>query len=241
LHPAITLDQLADRQALLHAFDGMRQDVEETRGLDAMTAKALEIISSPRTCEAFDLSREPEPVKRKYGDPNNPLEMNVLLARRLVEAGVSVVTLTLQSRKSNGSVWDTHGKNFQRLKDLLPPLDRSVSALLTDIYERGLDQQVAVVLWGEMGRTPRINKDAGRDHWPQVGFVLLAGGGLKMGQVVGATDARGERATSLPYHPQNVLATLYQVLGIDPATTIPDHAGRPQYLLEDRRTIRELL
>ncbi|NQV24311.1 MAG: DUF1501 domain-containing protein [Rhodopirellula sp.] len=111
----------------------------------------------------------------------------------------------------------------------------------TDLHERGLDQDVAVVVCGEMGRTPRINATAGRDHWPQAGFALFAGGGFRTGQVIGATDARGERPVGRPYTPQNILATLYHALGIDPTTTFPDYSGRPRYILDDRRTIAELI
>src|SRR5262249_10260241 len=133
---------------------------------------------------------------------------------------------------------------FECLRLVLPQLDQSIYALVTDLHERGLDRDVAVVVWGEMGRTPRVGTQrgtvGGRDHWPQSGFALMAGGGLQMGQVVGATDPRGERPSGMPYTPQNVLATLYHVLGIDPVTTLPDHSGRPIYLLDEREKIAEL-
>src|SRR3954469_821738 len=140
--------------------------------------------------------------------------------------------------------WDHHTKLFPRLRMLLQ-LDQAIYGLVTDLHERGLAQDVAVVVWGEMGRTPRVGTQrgttGGRDHWPQAGFALLAGGGLQMGQVIGATDARGENPKGRPYTPQNVLATLYHVLGIDPATTLPDHQGRPVYLLDDRDKVEELV
>jgi uncharacterized protein (DUF1501 family) len=124
---------------------------------------------------------------------------------------------------------------------MLPPFDQGLSALITDLYDRGLDRDVAVVVWGEYGRTPRVNANAGRDHWPQAMFALVAGGGFKMGQVIGATNARAERPVGSSYIPQNLLATLYkEVFDIDPATTLPDHTGRPVYLLDERETIREL-
>src|SRR5262249_8188053 len=129
---------------------------------------------------------------------------------------------------------------FDQLGELLPWLDRSLYALLTDLHDRGLEKDVVVVVWGEMGRNPRVNQYAGRDHWPQAGFALVAGGGLRMGQVIGGHDARGERPTGKPYTPQNVLATLYHVLGIDPARTLPDGQGRPRHLLDDREKINEL-
>ena len=138
------------------------------------------------------------------------------MARRLVEAGVSVVTLKVGD-------WDTHEKNFSDMREQLPQLDQGFHALVTDLYERGLDKDVAVVLWGEFGRAPRISRGDGRDHWPEAGAAVLAGGGFKVGQVIGETDAHGGRSKGNPYTPGNVLANLYRHLGIDPATTIPDH------------------
>jgi uncharacterized protein (DUF1501 family) len=141
--------------------------------------------------------------------------------------------------------WDHHDHIFRCLRAVLPQLDQALYALVTDLHDRGLAKDVAVVVWGEMGRTPRVGTQrgttAGRDHWPQAGFALLAGGGLSMGQVIGATDARGEAPKGGAYTPQNVLATLYHVLGIDPATTLPDHQGRPVYLLDDRERVAELV
>jgi uncharacterized protein (DUF1501 family) len=139
--------------------------------------------------------------------------------------------------------WDTHRYNFTTLRQLLPPLDQALSALVLDLEERGLLQDVAVLMGGEFGRTPRIGDVTpdGRSHWPEAGFLWVAGGGLKTGQVIGATDARGERVVGHPIRMQNVLATLYRVLGIDPATTFPDYNGRPQYVLEDRRPVTALL
>jgi uncharacterized protein (DUF1501 family) len=148
------------------------------------------------------------------------------------------------------SAWDTHKKNFPSLRALLPAYDRAVFTLITDLHDRGLAERVAVVLWGEFGRTPRIGTEArtlgamydgGRDHWWEAGFAVFAGGGLRTGQVVGETDGRAERARGRPYTPQNVLATLYHVLGIDPDMTFPDYQGRPVPLLDDREPIRELL
>jgi len=137
--------------------------------------------------------------------------------------------------------WETHGNNFGTLRQLLPVLDRGIFALVSDLHQRGLDQDVAVVVWGEYGRTPRVNNNAGRDHWPQAMFALVAGGGFRMGQVIGATNARAEHPVGGAYVPQNLLATLYQeVFAIDPATTLPDHMGRPIHLLNERETIREL-
>jgi hypothetical protein len=243
----VSLDRLSDRRELLRSFDRMRRDVDDSRGslagLDAFTEQALAMVMTNKARDAFDISREPESVRAKYGKGKEYLQ-----ARRLVEAGVPMVTITPQNHgvpaKCNGQ-WDHHDHIFTCLRAVLPQYDQSVHALLTDLAERGLDKDVAVVIWGEMGRTPRVGTQrgtvAGRDHWPQAGFALLAGGGLKTGQVVGATDRRGEEPIGQPYTPQNVLATLYHVLSIDPATTLPDYSGRPIYLLDDRKRIEELV
>jgi uncharacterized protein (DUF1501 family) len=252
----MTAGRLADRTDLLRRFDAVRRDVHErqdTDGLDPFTARALEMVTTSRTREAFDLDREAPQVRDRYGRLAGSQQF--LLARRLVEAGVRVVTLCGgweqggdAGAASNLSNWDTHDENFPRLRRQLPHLDRALAALITDLAERGLAEDVAVVVCGEMGRAPRVGvpnpgsqaSATGRDHWP-TGFALLAGGGLRMGQVVGATDRRGERATSRPYTPQNLLATMYHVLGIDTGQTFRDHFGRPQYLLDDGAPISELV
>lgn len=234
LSDGMTLERLGDRRQLLSTFDAMRRNLEYSAGtlagMDRFQAQAMEIVTSPRVRDAFDISREPETIRRTYG----PLS-RFLQARRLVEAGVSVVTVLAPG------YWDTHGNNFGTLRQLLPMLDRGIYALVTDLHQRGLDQDVAVVVWGEYGRTPRINASAGRDHWPQSMFALVAGGGFRMGQVIGATTSRAERPIGPGYVPQNLLATLYrEVFGIDPATTLNDHTGRPVYLVEEREGIGEL-
>jgi len=243
----MSLDRLADRKTLLRTFDGLRRDLDDARGsvagMDAFTTQALEMITSNRARDAFDVSKEPEVVRVKYGAATEFLQ-----ARRLVEAGVPVVSLTPRNRKPgpmcNGE-WDHHDHIFRCLKTVLPQYDQSIYALVTDLHDRGLDRDVVVVVWGEMGRTPRVGTQrgttGGRDHWPQSGFALMACGGLQMGQVVGATDARGENPRGRPYTPQNVLATLYHVLGIDPGSTLPDHQGRPVHLLDDGEKVKELI
>jgi uncharacterized protein (DUF1501 family) len=243
----MTLDRLGDRRELLRSFDTLRRDLDDARGsmsgIDAFTAQALEMITTNKAHDAFDVTKEPEAVRAKYGKGTEYLQ-----ARRLVEAGVPVVTLTPQNHnvpsKCNGQ-WDHHDHIFECLRVVLPQLDQSLYALLTDLHDRGLEKDVVVVVWGEMGRTPRVGTQrgtvGGRDHWPQAGFALMAGGGLQTGQVVGATNPRGEAPKGQPYTPQNVLATIYHVLGIDPATTLPDHQGRPIYLLDDRRKVEELV
>jgi uncharacterized protein (DUF1501 family) len=247
LADGLTLARLSDRRQLLHTFDTMRRNLDDARGslagMDAFTAQALEMVTTNRARDAFDLTREPAHVRDRYGHGTE-----YLLARRLVEAGVPVVTLTPRNHRPgpmcNGE-WDHHDHVFRCLRTAVPQLDRSIHALVTDLHLRGLADDVAVVVWGEMGRTPRVGTQrgttGGRDHWPQAGFALMAGGGLRMGQVIGATDARGENPRGGAYTPQNVLATLYRVLGIDPSATLPDHQGRPIYLLDDRRPVAELV
>jgi len=238
-----TNDRIAERQDLLRSFDTLRRDLDRSGALataDACTARALDMLTRPQVRTAFDLTQEPAAAHAKYGKIDNTGESGsidpkkLLLARRLVEAGVPVVTLQVGG-------WDTHSKNFDYMRRWLPVLDRAIHALTTDLHERGLDKQVAVVMWGEMGRTPRINAGGGRDHWADSGFAFFTGGaGLQMGQAIGETDARGERAKGKRYTVQNVLASIYRVLGIDPATTIPDHTGRPQYLLNECESVAEL-
>jgi hypothetical protein len=242
----IPYDRVHERRNLLGAFDGLRRELDDATGrlagMDAFTAQAMEMVVSNCARDAFDLSRESQHIRDLYGRGTE-----FLLARRLVEAGVPVVTLTPRNhgvaQMCNGE-WDHHDHIFPCLRGVVPQFDQSIYALVTDLHQRGLADDVGVVVWGEMGRTPRVGTQrgtvAGRDHWPQSGFALLAGGGLEMGQVIGATDPRGENPRGRPYTPQNVLATLYHVLGIDPATTLPDHQGRPVYLLDDRERVREL-
>ena len=231
----MTFDRLTRRKTLLGSFDKINRAVERTTGtfagMDAFTAQALDIISSSRARDAFDVSKEPGKVREQYGSHSRFLQ-----ARRLVEAGVSVVTVLAPG------YWDTHANNFSSLRQMLPEFDKGIHALVTDLHERGLDKDVTVVVWGEYGRTPKINGNAGRDHWPQASFALVAGGGFKMGQVIGATTSRAEQPLGGSYIPQNLLATLYrEVFGIDPAATLPDHSGRPIALVEERDFIKELL
>jgi uncharacterized protein (DUF1501 family) len=249
----VTADRLADRSALLREFDSLNRARDyrgELGGMDAFAAQAMEIITSTKTRDAFDVTREPLAVREMYG--TNPASTHFLRARRLVEAGVKVVTLcggwmSNGQSPANLSNWDTHEDNFPRVRNQLPYLDRTLSALLNDLHQRGLDKDVVVVACGEMGRSPRVGvpnpgsnaSSTGRDHWP-TGFCLISGGGLKMGQVVGETDRLGAQPKGRPITVQQVLGTLYDVLGIDPAMTFPDHLGRPQYLLDDREKITEL-
>jgi hypothetical protein len=236
LSKGVTLDRLADRRALLGGFDNLRRDVESAEGtfagMDEFTTQAFEILSSASVRDAFDVAKEPAKVRQRYGT----VLSRFLQARRLVEAGVSVVNVLAPG------YWDTHSNNFTTMRKLLPLLDKGIYTLITDLHERGLDKDVTVVVWGEYGRTPKVNKNAGRDHWPQATFALVAGGGFKMGQCIGATTARGERPVGEGYIPQNLLATLYQeVFGINPAATLRDHRGRPINLVDKQDPIKELI
>lgn len=232
LAKSVSVDRLRDRGRLLHEFDTLNREVDHRGamlGLDAHTQQALRMIASPAVRKAFDVSRESPETHARYGKYCE----NFLIARRVVEAGVPVVTLKVGD-------WDTHEKNFRDMRDQLPQLDQGFHALITDLHDRGLQNDVAVVMWGEFGRAPRISRGDGRDHWPEAGAAVIAGGGFQVGQVIGETDSHGGQSKGRPYTPSNVLATLYHHLGIDPATTILDHNRRPMHVLDDREVVREL-
>ncbi len=228
----IDAPRLDGRKELLTQLDTIRREVDSRSfaGIDEHTARSFRMIASPKVREAFDLKQEGDAQRKRYGKYSE----NLLMARRLVEAGISVVTLKLGD-------YDTHEKNFIDLRDQLPQLDQGIAALVEDLYDRGLEKDVAVVVWGEFGRAPHISRGDGRDHWPEAGAALLAGGAFQMGQAIGETDPHGGRSKVKPYTPANVLATLYRHLGIDPATTILDFSKRPMHLLDDRAVVRELL
>ncbi|MFO0429588.1 MAG: DUF1501 domain-containing protein [Planctomyces sp.] len=244
----ITLDRLRDRKTLLTSLDDFRREAEastQMRGLDSFKSRAFDVLTSSGLVEALDIEREDPALRDRYGrgssspafgEDAGPHWMDqFLVARRLVEAGVRCVTLSFGS-------WDRHGANFERLPEQLSKLDQGITALVQDLHDRGLDQDVSVVAWGEFGRTPRINPGGGRDHWPQASCALLAGGGMRMGQVIGSTNRLGEVPQDRPIHYQEVFATLYRQLGIDVATaTITDQAGRPTFLLDHRDVVRELI
>ncbi len=237
--------RLQGRSGLLHSFDALRRDLDAGsagRGIDAYHARAMEIVTSGKVRDAFDVDQEPAPVRARYGE--GPFSFGIhpgrmlLQARRLVEAGVSVVTACFTT-----GGWDTHRDNFSTLRKMVPPVDHALHALVTDLDERGMLDDVLIVMGGEFGRTPRIGDVTpdGRSHWPEAGFLWLAGGGVQTGQVIGASDARGERAVGAPITMQNVFATLYPLLGIDPNQTLRDHNGRPQYVLENREPVPGLV
>jgi hypothetical protein len=242
----LTLDRLTDRRHLLAQFDQFRRDLDASGmmdGMDAFNQQAFGILTSSKLLEALDVEKEDLKIRERYGkgDPKNrddgapKLMEHMLTARRLVEAGARCVTLAF-------SRWDHHGDNFGALRQDLPLFDQGVSALLTDLRERGLEKDVSVVVWGEFGRTPTINKDGGRDHWPRVSFAMLAGGTMRHGQVIGATDRLGGEASERPVQFGEVFATLYHSLGIDVnKVTVPDLTGRPQFLVDNGlQPMREL-
>lgn len=250
----VTMERLADRRALLSGFDASRRALIESsetmRGADRFTQQALNILTSSRVTEALDLEREdgrlrdrygrgsPEPAG--YGDAGPLLNDYFLAARRLVEAGVRVVTLAYGRWDWHGQ---PHGTNFENARHHFPVFDLGLSTLFDDLRERGMDRDVSVVVWGEFGRTPRINPNGGRDHWPNVACALLAGGGMRTGQVIGSTNRLAEAARDRPVSFQEVFATLYHNLGIDiHRATVTDHSGRPHYLVESGvEPMRELV
>jgi hypothetical protein len=242
----ISRERLDDRQRLLSSFDRLRRDIDNSgmmEGVDAFTQQALGVLTGSKLLEALDISREDPRVRERYGD-GKPYKYQydgsptaneqLLVARRLVEAGARCVTLSYGR-------WDSHGDNFALVRDHGTKLDQCFSALIEDLEERGMLDDVTVIAWGEFGRTPQINSSAGRDHWPNVSCAIMAGGGMRVGQAIGATNRLGEFAQNRPVHFQEVIATLYHNLGIDPnSTPLVDQAGRPQRLV-DSGVISELV
>jgi hypothetical protein len=240
----ITTDRLADRAGLLTSMDRLRRDLDASghvSAMDSFTQQAMGILTSSKLAHALDVSKEDPRLIARYGsgDPTKFMDgngaprvpQNFLVARRLVEAGARVVTV-------NYSKWDWHGGAnndiFKREREDFPVFDKGISALVEDLHQRGLDKDVTVLVWGEFGRTPKINPQGGRDHWPRVAMALLAGGGMRHGQVIGSTDRLGGEADSRPVTFSEVFATLYHNLGIDAAnTTFTDSKGRPHYLVDD--------
>ena len=239
----ISVESLRNRKQLLNEIDRLKREAEVSGalvGLESQYQAAFGILTSSKLVDALDLEQEDPRVRDMYGrgatenagygDAGPLMNDYLLAARRLVEAGARVVTLAYGR-------WDWHGRphgtNFENARDHLPILDQGLSALLDDLKDKGLDKDVTVIVWGEFGRTPVINKNGGRDHWPQVACAMLAGGGLRTGQVIGSTNRLGEHPKERPVHFQEVFATLYRSLGIDVARTmLPDVSGRPQYLVD---------
>jgi len=226
--------RVGDRKNLLTTFDTIRRDIDATgtmKGMDSFNTRAFEMVASGTVRKALDLTREEPRTRDRYQGAEV-----FLTARRLIEAGVGCVTLAIGG-------WDTHGANFKTLKAQLPVVDRGVANLVQDLHDRGMDKDVVTVMWGEFGRTPRINNNdgGGRDHWAPAMSALVAGGGLKMGQAIGSTNSRGETPKDRKYTASQLLATLYQAIGIDPSMTFSNGSGRPMYILDDREPISELL
>jgi len=228
----VTIDRLDDRKNLLANFDDTRREIDASGtmvGMDSYTEKAIEMVTAGVVRNALDIKKEDPKVQERYKGVEQ-----FLTARRLVEAGVGCVTLSIGG-------WDTHGKNFESLKKQLPQVDRGIANLISDLHERGMGDDVITVMWGEFGRTPKVNMNAGRDHWSPVMGAMIAGGGLKMGQAVGASTAKGERPKDRPITVPQLLSTIYRQLGIDPAMTFPNGSGRPMYVLDDREIVKELV
>lgn len=263
----VSLDQriaerLDDRVRLLRGFDQLRREVDQSGMMDAMDRSAqtaLSLLTSTAARNAFDLSQEPDAVRHRYG--RHAWGQRALLARRLVEAGCSFVTMVMENPYVSGVPWlkqgvynwDSHAVNchlFDDAKVRLPIYDRAVTALIEDLYARGLDRKVLLIVTGEFGRTPRITvqkgtqtgvDQPGRDHWPQAMSILVAGGGLRTGHVVGSTNSKGEHPQDRPLTPNDLWATVYRHLGINPEWTFPDHSGRPMPILPFGEPIAELV
>jgi hypothetical protein len=250
LSEGLTAQRLQDRSQLLGGLDRIRREIDNSGMMDALdrfTQQAASILTSGQFANALDLSKEDprtldaytadaDKITGRHTTSDEPVAtQKLLLARRLVEAGVRCVSVSF-------SDFDTHSSNFVRMRQMLPIVDHGLHALVTDLDQRGMLDDVTIVVWGEFGRTPKINANAGRDHWPRVGMAMLAGGGMRTGQVIGSTDRTAGSALTRPVHYQDVMATLYRNLGIDSSkTTIIDPTGRPQYLLDQGQPIQELV
>jgi hypothetical protein len=237
LPAGFSLKDLEDRNRLLETLDRTFASLDHSPtaldGLDAYHRQALEILRSDRTMKAFDLSHEPPAIRDRYG--LNPFGQGALAARRLVEAGVRYVTLTIGG-------WDTHAKNFETLSNrLLPQLDQTLSMLIEDLYDRGMIEKTIVYCAGEFGRTPKINKNAGRDHWARSMAVVLAGGGFKRGCVHGSTDLQGVAPVSEPCTPDDISATIFHGLGIDPHQELTTPTGRPITLFREGNVLEKII
>lgn len=243
----VSIERLRDRRALLSSFDQFRREVDQSgmmEGLDTFNEQAFGVLTSSALADALDLSKEDPKLVDRYGKGTESLQADgcwkrldqFLMARRLVEAGARCVTVGF-------SRWDWHSDNFGRGRQDFPLLDQGLSALVQDLHDRGLDKDVSVVVWGEFGRTPKINDKGGRDHWPRVSSAVLACGGMNHGQSIGATDRLGGEASERPVEYQEVFSTLYHNMGIDAQnTTVEDLTGRPMYLVDPEHSpMKELV
>jgi hypothetical protein len=237
LPQGFSLEELEKREKLLQGFDKGLSDLDKSTdlvdGLDTFHRQALEILRSDKTKKAFDLAKEPQALRDSY--TNAPFGLGLLASRRLVEAGVRFVSISVGG-------WDTHGQNFQTLKTRnLPALDQPLATLINDLDERGLLETTIVMVAGEFGRTPKINKNAGRDHWARSMAVVLAGGGIKRGYVHGTTDREGMAPATLACTPDDIGSTIFHCLGVDPHTELQTHTGRPVQLFREGKVIDKLL
>jgi len=240
----LEVERFKNRKDLLNGFANLNKTIDQAVNVDTFTEEAFGVLTSSSLVDALDLSKEDPKIREMYGD-GKPFKFqydgaptvneHVLMARRLVEAGARSVTLSYGR-------WDSHGSNFDLVRDHGAKLDQCVSALVRDLDQRGMLDDTLVVVWGEFGRTPKINPKGGRDHWPQVSSALLAGGGFNHGQIIGSTNRLGEVPETRPVHIQEICATMYRGLGIDTmSTTLLDNTGRPQYLLDHREPLKELI
>ena len=240
LNGQVNLNRLDDRKGLLTGLDRLRRDVDShgmLNAIDSFTERAVGIVTSGELAKSLDLRNEDPRLLARYGVGNDMGFGNerFVLARRLIQAGVRCVSLSVGG-------WDTHGDNFNQMRRQLPPLDQALTGLIEDLDAHGLLDQTIIMMSGEFGRTPRVNGGAGRDHWSRASFFFLAGGGLRHGQMIGATNRNGEEPIERPVHLQNVFHTVYHQLGIDAnSVTLTDPNGRPQYLVDDRKLITELI
>lgn len=244
--------RLDDRLSVLKGLDRLRRDVDASKQItagDRFQQRAIEMLSSTATRDAFDLAREPSQTRDRYG--RNTAGQGALLARRLVEAGCSMVTLDWGNVSRKYGTWDDHGDGhhiFKAMRDRLPKFDRALTALIEDLYQRGLNKRVLLVVTGEFGRTPKVNMGRaakpiwpGRDHWPAAMSVMVSGGGMRMGQVIGSTNSKGEHPLERPLSPNDLLATIYRFLGIKPEASFANQRGRPMPILPYGKVIHELM
>ena len=238
LHQQVSLSRISERKELLGGLDRLQRNIDHSGMLtafDSYTDRAVDIVTSGELAKALDLSHEDPRQMQRYGSNNGMGNERFLMARRLIQSGVRCVSFSWGS-------WDTHGDNFSQMRRQLPPLDQSLAALIDDLDAHGMLDSTMIMMSGEFGRTPRINGAAGRDHWPRASFFFLAGGGMRHGQMIGTTSRNGEEPIERPVHLQNVFHTVYHQLGIDSDTvTLNDPNGRPQYLVDNRKLITELL
>src|SRR5262249_7583608 len=231
LPTGVTLGRFTERQQLLRQFDTACRSLDQEQSLDQIQQKALSLVTSARTREALDIAREPMPLREQYG--MHLFGQATLVARRLIEAGTRFTTVFWDDFGETANAWDTHYAHYPNMRNVLcPGLDQTFTALIEDLEDRGMLDETLVVVTSEHGRGPRVtdspkSRGGGRGHWSQVYSNLLAGGGIARGKVVGKSDRIGATVAETPFSPKDILATMYYLLGIDPATTIPDRLGRP--------------